>query len=140
MADPVLSSLRGKVLESPEQLQWRLQPRDDKTDYAYSLAHQEARWTPLNSNLLMEGIKVKTFHPVPVAVALADGDATECTLSLLGMIRERRRRESRATRQDTINKMARDIKEKKVAMEVREKEVALENKKKMQNEKKETWL
>jgi len=76
MADPVLPSLRGKVLAKPEKVKWRPQVDDDirKVEYAYSYERGTQKWTPLNSNMHMQGIKVVTHAPVPQKVIQGCGD------------------------------------------------------------------
>merc|ERR1712226_957529 len=112
MADPVLPSLRGKVLAKPEKVKWRAQVDDDirKVEYAYSYERGTQKWTPMNSNLHMQGIKVVTHAPVPQKVIQGGGDATETTLTILEIIKERTIKESRAKKEEMIQQMAMELK------------------------------
>merc|ERR1712212_628511 len=115
MADTVLPSLRGKVLAKPEKVKWRKQVDDDfrKVEYAYSYERGTQKWTPLNSNMHMQGIKVVTHAPVPQKVIQGGGDATETTLTILEIIKEKKRRENRAKKDQMIQQMAMELKMKK---------------------------
>merc|ERR1712210_85970 len=106
MADPVLPSLRGKVLAKPEKVKWRPQVDDDirKVEYAYSYEMGTQKWTPLNSNMHMQGIKVVTHAPVPQKVIQGGGDATETTLTILEIIKEKKRKENRAKKFNSIRR------------------------------------
>merc|ERR1712010_15130 len=112
MADPVLPSLRGKVLAKPEKVKWRPQVDDDirKVEYAYSYERGTQKWTPLNSNMHMQGIKVVTHAPVPQKVIQGGGDATETTLTILEIIKEKKRKENRARKEEMIQQMAMELK------------------------------
>merc|ERR1711934_897864 len=112
MSDPVLPSLRGKVLAKPEKVKWRPQVDDDirKVEYAYSYERGTQKWTPLNSNMHMQGIKVVTHAPVPQKVIQGGGDATETTLTILEIIKEKKRKENRARKEEMIQQMAMELK------------------------------
>merc|ERR1712200_193022 len=111
-ADTVLPSLRGKVLAKPEKVKWRKQVDDDyrKVEYAYSYERGTQKWTPLNSNMHMQGIEVVTHVPVPKAVIQGGGDATETTLTILEIIKEKKWKENRAKKEETIRQMAMELK------------------------------
>merc|ERR1712037_678049 len=115
MADPVLPSLRGKVLAKPEKVKWRPQVDDDirKVEYAYSYERGTQPWTPLNSNMHMQGIKVVTHVPVPKEVIKGGRDATETTLTILEIIKEKKRKENRAKKEEMIQQMAMELKMKR---------------------------
>merc|ERR1711890_219283 len=110
MAECVLSSLRGKIIAAPESQKWRLQSYDDDTEYAYSYEQMDCEWTPLNSNLHMQGIKVKVHDPVPEAVVTVD--PTETTLMLLELIKEKKK-ENRTSKEEMIRRMAMEKKQKR---------------------------
>merc|ERR1712055_983507 len=111
MGDCVLASLRGKVLAAPEKQKWRLQYHDDGAEYAYTYEAKTTDWTPMNSNLHMQGIKVKVHNPVPETVS--GGSSTESTLMLLELIKEKKKQENKVKKDEMIRKMALELKKKK---------------------------
>ena len=57
--DPCIENLKGKVLEKPQHHLWRLNKQANKNEeYKYTVESTEEEWTPFNSNLQMQGIKV----------------------------------------------------------------------------------
>ena len=57
--DPCIENLKGKVLEKPQHHLWRINKQANKNDeYKYTVESTEEEWTPYNSNLQMQGIKV----------------------------------------------------------------------------------
>merc|ERR1719228_1674318 len=113
MGECVLASLRGKIISAPEKQAWRVQYHDDEANYVYSYEHDKnrAKWTPMNSNLHMQGIKVQVHNPVPVASV--KGNSTESTLMLLEIMKENKRKENRAKKDEIIRKMALEQKQRK---------------------------
>merc|ERR1712126_637369 len=107
----VLASLRGKIISAPEKQEWRLQYHDDEASYVYTYEQKKAKWTPMNSNLHMQGIKVQVHNPVPVAGV--KGNSTESTLMLLEIMKENKRKENRAKKDEIIRKMALEQKQRK---------------------------
>lgn len=100
----VLSSLRGKVLKTPQR----------KVSHGEGPAKCEIlhdAWSPYNSNLHMQGIKVIVNNPVP---KVSKGDAFEDTMLLIDMMKQQK---------EMNNK---EIKEKRI------RDLALEQKKKME--------
>ena len=77
MDDPV-QNLKGKILQKPKEHMWRinkqvyqricrnlckckicnLSPQASKEDWKYTVENTAEEWTPYNSNLQMQGIKV----------------------------------------------------------------------------------
>merc|ERR1712037_392951 len=76
-----------------------------RLEYAYSYERGTQKWTPLNSNMHMQGIKVVTHAPVPQKVIQGGGDATETTLTILEIIKEKKRKENRARKEEMIQQM-----------------------------------
>ena len=57
--EPCIENLKGKILEKPKHHLWRLNKQANKNDeYKYTVENTEEEWTPYNSNLQMQGIKV----------------------------------------------------------------------------------
>merc|ERR1719430_1791055 len=84
MGEEVIQALRGKVLRYPRKQKWMLiKEEGDEDEYEYTYEQRPGTWTPLNSNLHMQGIKVVVHQPVPRQVARGGGDSTQDTLLLL---------------------------------------------------------
>merc|ERR1712080_792995 len=98
-----------------ESQKWRLQSYDDDTEYAYSYEQMDCEWTPLNSNLHMQGIKVKVHDPVPEAVVSVGSTVT--TLMLLELIKEKKKKENRTSKEEMIRRMAMEQKQKRQGMQ-----------------------
>merc|ERR1711936_881064 len=100
----VLPSLRGKVIKKPAIKNWfPAMELEKETEYAYTFS-DDTVWTPFNSNLHMQGIKVLVKEPVPETSKKAD--AIEDTLFLLEMVKEERRKEKEEEKAQQIKKMA----------------------------------
>ena len=56
--DPSIQNLKGKILEKPQKHRWSINKGDNKEEWKYTVEHEEEDWTPYNSNLQMQGIKV----------------------------------------------------------------------------------
>merc|ERR1711936_1287191 len=59
-ADKSLAALKGKILEKPKQHIWRINKQNWRKEdqHKYTCELHEETWTPYNSNLHMQGIKV----------------------------------------------------------------------------------
>merc|ERR1711970_404765 len=79
----VISSLRGKVLERPSR-----KISHGENQRPCDILHED--WTPYNSNLQMQGIKVVEINPVP---AVKKGDAFEDTMMLIDMMKQQAEKE-----------------------------------------------
>merc|ERR1712215_16758 len=98
----VRPSLRGKVLKKPAIKNWFPNIELEKeSEYAYTFS-DDTVWTPFNSNLHMQGIKVLVKEPVPETSKKAD--AIEDTLFLLEMVKEERRKEKEEEKAQQIKK------------------------------------
>ena len=59
MMEPCIEQLKGKVLEKPKKHIWRLNRQANANEeYKYTVENTDEEWTPFNSNLQMQGIKV----------------------------------------------------------------------------------
>merc|ERR1712215_470576 len=90
MSSEVISALRGKGI----------QKRDKKVEYG----EQIEEWSPYNANLHMQGIKVMVKEPVPQE--MQKGDAFENTMLLLEMIKEKKQKENKESKDEMIRAMA----------------------------------
>jgi len=61
-------------------------------------------WTPFNSNLHMQGIKVLVNDPVPVTTK--NPDSFEDTLLLLDMVKEKKQKDKQSRKEEMIREMA----------------------------------
>merc|ERR1719430_394799 len=104
MTQPVLQSLRGKVLQVPEPQE--MHPGCTVTGNC----EDEDPWTPMKADLHMHSIKVRVHNPVPQT--LRTEDQFENTLQLLNMVKELKRRENMWKKDDMIRKMALEQKKK----------------------------
>merc|ERR1712025_394183 len=86
-------SLRGKVLDTSQKLEY---------------GEVEA-WTPFNSDLQMQGIKVLVTAPLPDQ---KKGDMFEGTMLLLGMIKDKQENENKRMKDEMIREMALEKKRK----------------------------
>merc|ERR1712110_1018148 len=53
------ANLRGQVINKPKEQMWMLKSESDLEEYKYTCEPGHMEWTPLNSNLTMQGIKVQ---------------------------------------------------------------------------------
>lgn len=67
-----IQKLKGKVIETPKEHKWRINKQVRKSlkenliltsvqenrNYRYTVENEDSVWTPFNSNLQMQGIKV----------------------------------------------------------------------------------
>ena len=56
--DSSIQKLKGKVIETPKEHRWRLNKQGNR-NYRYTVDNEDSAWTPYNSNMQMQGIKVK---------------------------------------------------------------------------------
>merc|ERR1712071_147313 len=118
----VIQALRGKILRKPRKQKWMLKTDHDKKtedvtfeeddDFEYTCEPDATKWTPLNSNLQMQGIKVLVDKPVPLET-IKKIDSTEATLLLLGMMKEKKQKEEKQKKDERIREMALEQKRKK---------------------------
>merc|ERR1712029_1181673 len=78
-------------------------------DYKYTY-EQNKEWTPYNSNLHMQGIKVIVNNPVPES-AKGSGSFGD-TMLLLDIVKERKQNELKKEKEEKIRKMALEQKRK----------------------------
>ena len=56
--DSSIQKLKGKVIETPKEHRWRVNKQGNR-NYRYTVDNEDSAWTPYNSNMQMQGIKVK---------------------------------------------------------------------------------
>eukprot|EP00090_Calanus_glacialis_P007650 TRINITY_DN16094_c0_g1_i1.p1 TRINITY_DN16094_c0_g1~~TRINITY_DN16094_c0_g1_i1.p1 ORF type:complete len:116 (-),score=39.10 TRINITY_DN16094_c0_g1_i1:48-395(-) len=98
----VISSLRGKVLERPTR-------KISHGENQRPCEIQHEAWTPYNSNLQMQGIKVVVINPVP---EVKKGDAFEDTMLLIDMMKQQKQKENKQKKEDRIRQLAMEQKRK----------------------------
>merc|ERR1712198_99084 len=98
----ILSSLRGKVLERPPR-------KISHGENQRPCEIQHDAWTPYNSNLQMQGIKVVAINPVP---EVKKGDAFESTMLLIDMVRQQNENENKKKKEERIRELALEQKRK----------------------------
>jgi len=108
----VLPALRGKIIEKPAIKKWyptldlenvyNAQSKEDH-EYAYTI-EKATEWTPFNSNLQMQGIKVLVKEPVPVESKKAG--SVEDTLLLLDMLKTMKNKDQEEEKAKKIYEMA----------------------------------
>merc|ERR1711990_1382482 len=103
-----IQNLKGKILEKPEKQLWRVNRQANK-NYKYTVDHEKSDWTPFNSNLQMQGIKVVVDQPVKKISA----GSVEDTLLLLDIVRGKQQEENRRQKEERIRLMALEQKQKK---------------------------
>jgi len=92
-----MPSLKGKILTVPEQHRWRI--NQQANDHKYTVeTSDDSSWTPFNSNLHMQGIKVLVDEPIPTTAT--KGDAFEDTMMLLEFMKEQR---MKANKEEKVN-------------------------------------
>merc|ERR1711997_356960 len=105
------NNLKGKIINVPYPHIWFKIPESvcENEDYKYTY-EKNRDWTPYNSNLHMQGIKVIVNNPVPQNHQNPDsfGD----TLLLLDMVKEKRMKEMQERKDDMIRQMALEQKKK----------------------------
>jgi len=105
------NNLKGKILHVPYPHIWFKIPESvcENEDYKYT-CEQNRDWTPYNSNLHMQGIKVIVNNPVPETHH--NPDSFEDTLLLLDMVKEKKLKEMQQRKDDMIRQMALEQKKK----------------------------
>eukprot|EP00092_Neocalanus_flemingeri_P002222 GFUD01002365.1.p1 GENE.GFUD01002365.1~~GFUD01002365.1.p1 ORF type:complete len:140 (+),score=43.22 GFUD01002365.1:53-421(+) len=102
--------MKGKILHKPFPHVWFKIPdsvNDDDHKYTCELNKE---WTPFNSNLHMQGIKVLVKDPVPEETK--NPDSFEDTLLLLDMLKEKKQKDKAKLKDEMIRKMAMEQKKK----------------------------
>merc|ERR1711978_80496 len=85
--------LRGQVIDKPKEQMWMLKSDADLEEYKYTCEPGHMEWTPLNSNLTMQGIKVQVNRPIPETTISNLANSHEDTLLLLDLMRHKRQQE-----------------------------------------------
>merc|ERR1711941_40909 len=93
-----IQNLKGKILE-----------KQANKNYKYTVDHEKSDWTPFNSNLQMQGIKIVVDQPVKKISA----GSVEDTLLLLDIVKEKQQVENRKLKEERIRQMALEQKQKK---------------------------
>merc|ERR1712242_350337 len=105
------ANLKGKILNVPYPHIWFKIPEGTSKDEDYKYTCEKNKeWTPYNSNLHMQGIKVIVNNPVPETHQ--NPDSFEDTLLLLDMVKEKKRKEMKQRKDDMIRQMALEQKKK----------------------------
>lgn len=114
-ADKSLAALKGKILEKPKQHIWRINKQNWRKEdqHKYTCELHEETWTPYNSNLHMQGIKVLVKDPPPISKV--SGGAFEDTMMLLELLKEQKQGENQKLKEEKIREMAMEQKRKKEA-------------------------
>merc|ERR1711864_10353 len=102
--------LKGKILAKPTEQIWMLNQSKIEDDHKYT-AELGMKWTPLNSNLCMNSIKVRVSEPVPMEI-IQEG-SFEDTMLILEMVKEKKLKENRMKKEEMIRSMALQQKMKK---------------------------
>merc|ERR1712062_690807 len=105
------NNLKGKIINAPYPHIWFKIPESvcENEDYKYTY-EKNRDWTPFNSNLHMQGIKVLVDNPVPENHQ--NPDSFEDTL-LLDIVKEKRMKEMQQRKDDDmIRQMALEQKKK----------------------------
>merc|ERR1712241_811757 len=107
------NNLKGKIINAPYPHIWFKIPESvcENEDYKYTYEKSDnGDWTPFNSNLHMQGIKVVVHNPVPESHQ--NPDSFENTMMLLEMMKEKKLRENREQKDEMIRLMALEKKKK----------------------------
>merc|ERR1712110_1062556 len=107
------ANLRGQVINKPKEQMWMLKSESDLEEYKYTCEPGHMEWTPLNSNLTMQGIKVQVNRPIPETTINNPANSHEDTLLLLDLMRHKRQQEGQKKREDMIREMALQQKKRK---------------------------
>jgi len=106
------ANLKGKILNVPYPHIWFKIPEGTSKDEDYKYTCEKNKeWTPYNSNLHMQGIKVIVNNPVPEEKK-QNPDSFEDTLLLLDIMKEKRMKEMKTKKDDMIRQMALEQKKK----------------------------
>merc|ERR1711935_73652 len=97
-------ALKGSVINAPKSNVWMInKSRKNEDDHKYTY-EPGTKWNPLNSNLMMNSIKVVVKQPIPEDVV--PGDAFEDTMLLLEMLKEKKASENKKNKDEMIRAMA----------------------------------
>eukprot|EP00091_Calanus_sinicus_P020237 TRINITY_DN5421_c0_g1_i1.p1 TRINITY_DN5421_c0_g1~~TRINITY_DN5421_c0_g1_i1.p1 ORF type:complete len:122 (+),score=53.65 TRINITY_DN5421_c0_g1_i1:97-462(+) len=102
--------MKGKILKKPYPHMWFKIPESDHNEEHKYTCELNKDWTPFNSNLHMQGIKVRVNNPVPETSG-RDG-SFEDTMLLLDMMKEKKRQDKMKNKEEMIREMAMKQKEK----------------------------
>merc|ERR1711931_551455 len=102
--------MKGKILHKPYPHMWFKIPESDKEEEYKYTCELNKEWTPFNSNLHMQGIKVVVNNPVPESHQ--NPDSFENTMMLLEMMKEKKLRENKEQKDEMIRLMALEKKKK----------------------------
>jgi len=108
--------LRGRIVRKPKEQVWMLKTDSDTEEYKYTCEPGHQEWTPLNSNLCMQSIKIVENRPIPEKTINNLGSSTEDTLLLLDLMRQKKQQENEQKKEARIRQMALEQKQKKEAM------------------------
>eukprot|EP00092_Neocalanus_flemingeri_P027007 GFUD01029288.1.p1 GENE.GFUD01029288.1~~GFUD01029288.1.p1 ORF type:complete len:117 (+),score=28.52 GFUD01029288.1:145-495(+) len=98
----VISSLRGKVLKTSRKV--------SHGECSHPCEIQHEKWSPYNSNLHMQGIKVIVNNPVP---EVTKEDAFEDTMFLIDMMKQQSETNNKQKKETKIREMALEQKRKR---------------------------
>jgi len=107
--------LRGRIVRRPKEQVWMLKTDSDMEEYKYTCEPGHQEWTPLNSNLCMQSIKIVENRPIPEKTINNIGSSTEDTLLLLDLMRQKKQAENERKKEARIREMALQQKQKKEA-------------------------
>merc|ERR1711874_563667 len=92
--------LRGQVIDKPKEQMWMLKSDADLEEYKYTCEPGHMEWTPLNSNLTMQGIKVQVNRPIPETTISNLANSHEDPLLLLDLMRHKRQQEGQKKKKE----------------------------------------
>merc|ERR1712223_1089587 len=92
--------LRGQVIDKPKEQMWMLKSDADLEEYKYTCEPGHMEWTPLNSNLTMQGIKVQVNRLIPETTISNLANSHEDTLLLLDLMRHKRQQEGQKQKKE----------------------------------------
>jgi len=105
--DPALESrLRGQIIRRPKEQTWMLKTDSDSEEYKYTCEPGHAEWTPMNSNLQMQSIKILENRPIPKKTTDNLVSSHEETLLLLDMCRQKKADENAKKKDMRIRELA----------------------------------
>jgi len=90
-----------------------LKADSDMEEYKYTCEPGHVEWSPMNSNLHMQSIKVKVHRPIPEATIDQLTNSHEDTLLLLDVLRQTKVKEGQKKRENMIRELALQQKTKK---------------------------
>jgi len=105
-------SRKAEIIKVPYPHVWFKIPeavQEEECEYKYT-CELNKEWTPFNSNLHMQGIKVVVNNPVPESHQ--NPDSFENTMMLLEMMKEKKLRENKEQKDEMIRLMALEKKKK----------------------------